>query len=491
MKPAPLALGAAAGIAILWSAGWYAGKVLFVEPQADKAVEQVRAGDLFFSFDARRIGGFPFGYEVSYETVALSDRSTLWLVTTPRLSIESTLARAGAVTLRPHETGQAALAAALLGGAEGEDDAVFDLSFDDLEVEIEQEDDALSVALVAEAVAAVQTGAAGVLSDGALTLVAPRIDYEATRGGPVESELEAESLTFSYRASPDGVREDAGRATSNDIEVTLTADRPLTGDIAAFVKAGGAATLTFEAKASEAVSDTTGGATAASMNIAYAGGESSFEIAVKEGRARYAADAEEIVYTLTPEAGGPFPGGAVAVEEMTMALETPVLATDGLAPYLLVMELEDVTAEDALWSAIDPAGALGRDPFALSAEIGGDVRLFVDIGADARGAPPAEVETLEIRTLALSGLGVDAEATGRLEIGGVASRPDGAVRLVVTGAYDLMDRIVAAGLIPEAEMSFYRSLVALYARPGEEPDELIAEIEAKNGAVTLNGAPLQ
>ena len=121
MKPIPLIIGGIAGAALLWSGAWWAGKEFYVAPRADAAVEQMRSGATFFSFDKRTISGFPFGYNVAFENVAISDASTFWRWTAPLIRLEAGLADAGAMKVMMSEASVLVVEAPLVGaGSAGE-----------------------------------------------------------------------------------------------------------------------------------------------------------------------------------------------------------------------------------------------------------------------------------------------------------------------------------------------------------------------------------
>lgn len=101
MKPAKIAIAAIIGVPVLWSAGWFAGKSLYVEPEADKAVERLRDGEVFFAYDRRNIGGFPFAYDVSYEGVSISNVTRTLTWTANSLRVHTSIANTGEISLIP------------------------------------------------------------------------------------------------------------------------------------------------------------------------------------------------------------------------------------------------------------------------------------------------------------------------------------------------------------------------------------------------------
>ena len=107
-------LGGVAGLAALWAGGWYAGKAFFVEPEADRVVEELRAGNLFFSYETREVGGFPTGYDVAYQGVEISNGEG-WRWSAPRTTIAAGVANIGALTVTPSDESKLTVNAAAFG----------------------------------------------------------------------------------------------------------------------------------------------------------------------------------------------------------------------------------------------------------------------------------------------------------------------------------------------------------------------------------------
>ncbi|MEM8751559.1 MAG: DUF2125 domain-containing protein [Pseudomonadota bacterium] len=490
MKPIPLVLGGVAGLAALWSVGWYAGKVLYVEPEADAVVERLRDGALFFAYDSRRVGGFPFGYEATYEGVSLSDASASWRWSASEMTVASGVADAGALVLRPSRESRLEVAAPALGGAEGDAPSIFDVASDDLALRLSETAEGTAIALDAAAVTATQAEAAGVLSGAEISLTAPDIDAALSPGG-TEATATADTLVLAWRLSVDGVTEDVGRSESRGVAISFSADGEWSGDVASFVAGGGATSISFSSSGYEASAESAGDPTTPDMKMSMMGGPNSGVVELGEGRAVYRATAEGMSYDVELGAGGPFPGGAMAVADASINIETPLLRTEGAEPFAISLALSGMTADEGFWALADPAGAIERTPLDLTVDLGGAARLFFDVGADAAGAPPPEVETLEIKEIALKGLGVDARASGALDVAGDASRPDGEVLVEVEGAFGLLEKLVAAGITPAEQADVFRQIAAAYGLEAGAEDRIEAKIAARNGAISLNGLPLQ
>ena len=70
-------------------------------------------------------------------------------------------------------------------------------------------------------------------------------------------------------------------------------------------------------------------------------------------------------------------------------------------------------------------------------------------------------------------------------------RPEGKITVGIKGANQLVDNLIALGLLSEDNAMGFRMGLAMFARPGAGPDELTSEIEFKEGGLFANGQRLQ
>lgn len=488
MRKITLLIGGVAALAAVWTGGWHAGKAFIVTPEADRAVENLRAGDLFFSYQAREIGGFPFGYDVAYRGVEISAGAG-WRWSAPQMSIGSGVANVGELVVTPSPESRLAIDAAAFGAG---DDApvVMDIASEGLTLTLSDRGE--TFALAATALTATQTPGGTLLRDGALEF------SELAFGGRLAADraaadvaLTAAKARIAYRLSVDGVTESRSDTVMNDVAATFAGDELSADDFADFVRRGGEGRFSMTIGAYESDGGTSGGPSAAPMAVTVSGVETSADVAVADGRAAYRASAGAMKYNVELEAPPPFAGGAFAIGGARASLEFPVAKAAAAAPYAMLVDLKGVALGEEIWAAFDPAAAIDRTPLDVNLDIGGDARVIFELGEDSFGQAPLDVETMEIRNMSISGLGASAVASGELEIAGDASRPDGNVHIELRGALALLDKLVAAGLLPPQQGVIFRSMALGLARQGDEPDHLIADIEAANGAVSVNGQRLQ
>lgn len=493
MKPLPLIAALAVGGAALWSAGWYVGKSVFVEPEADRAVEDLRAGRLFFSYRERAIGGFPFGYDVAYHDVSVSDSSTTWRWTAPELHIASGVADAGKLTL---STSPTSVLEVTSGGGVDAPPTVFEIETDDLAVELSQSAEGASVIdAQAARIAAVQKGAGGLINGG--RLVVTGMDYTQRPKTDVTGDmaLTAESMEIAYRMSADGVTETWTENVSND--VSLTSEYDLTGyDAAApmmFVTEGGSVVADMKVASTSGRSGSSGGPSSPPFTANFSTGVGTLRLAVGSGRMSYGGAASDSRFDVQYEEGGPLPNLTFDLGEAVVDFSMPTEPSPDSQPYALMLSATDLELDEGLWAMFDAGGALPRDPMFMRFDVTGEARIFRDLmalQAAGPGGPPIELETLVLRDVRVAGLGAAVSATGELDVRGVAAQPDGEVTVVIDGALALIDQLTAAGLLPPGAGDVYKSMGQQILRPGEGDDQFIADIASRRGQVTVNGVPM-
>ena len=66
-------------------------------------------------------------------------------------------------------------------------------------------------------------------------------------------------------------------------------------------------------------------------------------------------------------------------------------------------------------------------------------------------------------------------------------RPDGKVTVNIKGVTKLVENLIAMGILSEDDAMGFRMGLAMVAKPGPGPDELVSEIEFKEGGLFTNG----
>lgn len=178
----------------------------------------------------------------------------------------------------------------------------------------------------------------------------------------------------------------------------------------------------------------------------------------------------------------------------------PVLAQDTPSDALSRFTIEQLELDEDIWGLIDPQAALPRDPGELTIDLAAKVMIFYDLldflALNQLEQPPLEVNEVTMNSLVLEMVGAKLSGTGALTFdngdyttfGGIPA-PTGSINLELSGANELLDTMVAKGLLPEQQAMGVRMVLGLFARPGPEPDTLISkiEIDGETGALSANG----
>lgn len=191
---------------------------------------------------------------------------------------------------------------------------------------------------------------------------------------------------------------------------------------------------------------------------------------------------------------------ALAAEGTGFALSGPVRPTEEAQPFDMSFALEGFEMADVLWNLFDPGAVLPRDPATLEVALSGAMRQLFDLFDEGQAEAleeaetPAEIETLSLDRLFLEAAGVLLTGTGGftfdnadLETFDGIPAPDGRIALELTGANQLIDRLVEMGVIPADQAMGARMMMSMFARPAGD-DVLTSTLEVRpNGQVLANG----
>ena len=164
-------------------------------------------------------------------------------------------------------------------------------------------------------------------------------------------------------------------------------------------------------------------------------------------------------------------------------------------------KLADFTISDVIWNLFDPGQQLSRAPATLALDLGGTARLLSDMfdpTALAGSDNPAELTSLDIRTLLVDMIGARLSGTGSFSFDSTDTstfdgvpRPEGALDLRLDGANALLDTLVTMGLLPQEQAMGARMMMGLFGVP-QEGDAITSKIEVNaEGHVLANGQRLQ
>lgn len=184
------------------------------------------------------------------------------------------------------------------------------------------------------------------------------------------------------------------------------------------------------------------------------------------------------------------------LQSTTFLMSMPIAKGEQMQNFALKFGIGGLTAAEELWAMFDPMAQLPRTPAELMIDISGTVKLLANLfdPADIEANPiPGEVQDATLNSLRLAAAGADITGTGAFTFDNSMGfpMPQGAVDLRLVGAYALMDKLTAMGLLPAEQSAGFRAMLGLFAVP-VGADELTSTIEMReDGGVYANGQRLQ
>jgi hypothetical protein len=226
-----------------------------------------------------------------------------------------------------------------------------------------------------------------------------------------------------------------------------------------------------------------------------------FALAMDKTRMNYGTSLNGAKFTVSG-AEIPFPQVELAFAESGFNLLMPVTKSDTPQDFAFLTKLVDFTVSEDVWGLFDPAGSLSREPATVIVDLKGTgfwTQDIMDPSVQMDGAePPGQLNSLDLVQVLAKAAGAEVTAAGGLifdnadlaTFGGVP-RPDGKITLGIKGVNQLVDNLIALGILTEEDATGFRFGLAMFARPGAGPDELTSEIEFKEGGLFANGQRLQ
>ena len=224
-------------------------------------------------------------------------------------------------------------------------------------------------------------------------------------------------------------------------------------------------------------------------------------VAMNKDRMNYGTSLTGAKFTLSG-AEIPFPQVEVAFAESGFNVLMPVTKSDTPQDFAFLTKVVDFTVSEDVWGLFDPAGMLARDPATFIVDLKGTgfwTQDIMDPEVQMEGAtPPGELHSLDLTQVLAKAAGAEVSATGGLTFDntdtatfGGMPRPDGKVVVNIKGVTKLVDNLIALGILSEDDAMGFRMGLAMVAKPGAGPDELVSEIEFKEGGLFANGMRMQ
>lgn len=452
------------------SGAWVIGKGR-VEAAIDGRIAALRGDGIAVAYEARTIGGFPFGYEIELTGVSAAAADGAW-------RIESPWARSKAGLGAPQR---------------------------------------LRIALAPEATLRLARPADWALGPWpeTIAIAAEEAVVETALIGPARTTLTARSLSVAETGSAFGARLQLSSPAAS-VETFAAGGQMMTASAAAATLAAtlpeGRGELAIEGLTLSGRSDATGAPRARDLLTAAAAGEvearfdalrfdspteadtrlgpSLLRAVLGDGRAAYAAEIAQPRLGLSLPQDGRFLGEAGAAR-ISLSLELPVAPTPTPQAYTIRAAVDGATADESVWAALDPGATLARDPISFVGELGGAARLLEPLEGVSGDLPAAEVQTVEIDRVRFHGLGATVEANGLLTLVPGQPTPDGHVTVKAADWRAPLRALEALGLVPPGQADMIEGLAATLGREGEDDGVFASDIELRGGAIYANGARVQ
>ena len=324
--------------------------------------------------------------------------------------------------------------------------------------------------------------------------------YSVTEGTPqnIVSDFTAGTLTFemSMAEPEEDVDFQMSLNMADVVSTSVGSISPFSGgrDLAALLREGLSTQGTVTTGASDYAVSINDGENPFTLNGSAESGH--LDVDLGSDGIRYAGGNAGVVAELNIQSM-PLPPLTLALAQSEGELRMPLIATEEAKDFGLKLNLTDLAMGDTVWGMVDPSGSLPRDPANLQLDIAGVGKWIVDISDPeamsdpaALGGMPGEVETVSLNSLLLSIVGAELTGSGDFQFNNESFMPlpSGVVDLKLVGGNGVIDKLVAAGLVPEDQAMGARMMLGLFARPAEGADTLVSTIELKeDGSVLANG----
>lgn len=226
-----------------------------------------------------------------------------------------------------------------------------------------------------------------------------------------------------------------------------------------------------------------------------------FVLAMDKDRLNYGTSLNGAKFTISG-AEIPFPQVEVAFAESAFDVKMPVSKSDVAQDFSYLTKVVDFTVSEDVWGLFDPAGTLSREPATFVVDLKGKgywEKDIMDPSVQMEGAePPGKLESLDLTQILVKAAGAEVSAAGGLTFDNAdlttfagVPRPDGKITVNIKGVTKLIDNLIALGIVSEDDAMGVRMGLAMVAKPGAGPDELVSEIEFKEGGLFANGMRMQ
>ncbi|SFR55484.1 hypothetical protein SAMN04488005_2844 [Yoonia tamlensis] len=227
-------------------------------------------------------------------------------------------------------------------------------------------------------------------------------------------------------------------------------------------------------------------------------GTTQFAIAANSAAVAYDVSAKDVAVAATGSEV-PFPI-ELSFAEYGIGIEMPLGKSDKPENFRASISLVDMAINEMIWSMIDAGGVLPHDPATLQIALSGTAQPMINMMNPAEQATlspgnlPFELNTLSLDTLNVSVAGAAVTGAGDFTFDPTDTqtfaplpRPEGEVAIKVNGLNQLIDNLIAMGLVPEEQVMGPRMMIGMFAQTtGEDQLETALEVNGE-GHVLVNG----
>lgn len=489
--------------AAIWSTLWFAGRTQ-VEARLEAEAARLRSQGYEIDYGPHEIGGFPFRYAITYQDVTVrypvGPHGLRASYVLPSITAEMRAADVDRVVFRLPEKFRFEVPVDPAARAEAPG---LPEKFD---VDVEAEDYVVTLG-------GVLSGERDVTLSAKSMLVAtgePEQDLKVAidlRGisadftlpppglpGKVPSRAQIDRIEYGLAVSKSGGKPVVVQGSLDALQMTGETDMVGPKEVTEKMLSGeGNSSLAYQTGASEGSITVPEGTGQWTGSVRFSAASTAGTAAIENGVIRFETSGQASHVALAPAAaGGQGPGLGAAISSLELAYALPFAPSQELGPVGFRLALDQVAPDEAVWDLIDPDGALPHDPARLVLDLDATARMTgrLDQTAPDQGLP-VELGKATIRAAELSALGAGLRAEGGVEFLPVLQIPVGKITVTLTDAFQMLNKLVKAGLLPPEKAQMAIAAATGFTTEGAEPGERVSEIELTPAGILVNGARLQ
>ena len=492
-----VAVAVVAALAVGWTGFWFIGKGE-VEARMDAEIANLAARGDEISYSDREVSGFPFSYEMTLTDVEAKISDGTWVWRFPTLT-----SRAGAdapdrlVTILPAKfsaelrTTEAMrdnspnLPEVLVFDVESENTVVTLSGLPGFNRELELSSDSLLAVHSQEAAAQHFAIELAELQTNAVLPADPSL--EASSSGSLAL------IDFVFSTSGDDGRQITYESQVEDIRLTGTSNLRSMPEIEAMLRGEGAHRLSANYSLGRAISRfaSTGGIEQGG-SVTMTSGTASVIMSLDEGEIELRAESQANRIEITPEDESVAIRGGIDLDTLDAIYKVPFAPSSEMKNFDLKLAMIGLKPDAEVWDKVDAEKRLDRSPAEMTLDFEGTMRLTKSQKDVRPGeAPPVEFGNLSVKRVDLKALGANASARGDIEFLQPINAPVGTVTLRLNKVIDAMSKLVEAKVLTPDILLMGSVMAQTYLIEGDDPGELVAEIEMGPDGYKVNGQPLQ